>query len=44
MSNIDCILLELFVYQQLWEYKVEEKLRLGVCKKKNLNTTAILDT
>jgi hypothetical protein len=29
------------MYQQLWGYKVEEKLYLGVCKQKRLNTTAL---
>jgi hypothetical protein len=29
------------MYQQLWEYKVEEKLYLGVREQKRLNTTAI---
>jgi hypothetical protein len=31
------------MYQQLWGYKVEEKLYLGVCEQKRLNTTAIYD-
>jgi hypothetical protein len=29
------------MYQQLWGYKVEEKLYLGVCEQKRLNTTAL---
>jgi hypothetical protein len=29
------------MYQQLWEYKVEEKLYLGVREQKRLNTTAL---
>jgi hypothetical protein len=29
------------MYQQLWGYKVEEKLNLGVREQKRLNTTAI---
>jgi hypothetical protein len=29
------------MYQQLWGYKVEEKLYLGVRKQKRLNTTDI---
>jgi hypothetical protein len=29
------------MYQQLWGYKVEEKLYLGVRKQKRLNTTAL---
>jgi hypothetical protein len=29
------------MYQQLWGYKVEEKLYLGVREQKRLNTTAI---
>jgi hypothetical protein len=29
------------MYQQLWGYKVEEKLYLGVCEQKSLNTTAL---
>jgi hypothetical protein len=29
------------MYQQLWGYKVEEKLYLGVCEQKTLNTTAL---
>jgi hypothetical protein len=33
---ITCIM-----YQQLWGYKVEEKLYLGVCEQKRLNTTAL---
>jgi hypothetical protein len=31
------------MYQQLWGYKVEEKLYLGVREQKMLNTTAIED-
>jgi hypothetical protein len=31
------------MYQQLWGYKVEEKLYLGVRKQKRLNTTGLLD-
>jgi hypothetical protein len=31
------------MYQQLWGYKVEEKLYLGVREQKRLNTTAIKD-
>jgi hypothetical protein len=31
------------MYQQLWGYKVEEKLYLGVREQKRLNTTAIED-
>jgi hypothetical protein len=29
------------MYQQLWGYKVEEKLYLGVREEKRLNTTAL---
>jgi hypothetical protein len=29
------------MYQQLWGYKVEEKLYLGVREQKRLNTTAL---
>jgi hypothetical protein len=29
------------MYQQLWGYKVEEKLYLEACKQKRLNTTAL---
>jgi hypothetical protein len=29
------------MYQQLWGYKVEEKLYLGVGEQKSLNTTAL---
>jgi hypothetical protein len=29
------------MYQQLWEYKVEEKLDLGVHEQKRLNTIAL---
>jgi hypothetical protein len=29
------------MYQQLWGYKVEEKLYLGVCEQKRLNTTGL---
>jgi hypothetical protein len=29
------------IYQQLWGYKVEEKLYLGVCEQKRLNTTVL---
>jgi hypothetical protein len=29
------------MHQQLWGYKVEEKLYLGVCEQKRLNTTAL---
>jgi hypothetical protein len=32
------------MHQQLWGYKVEEKLYLGVCKQKRLNTTGLVDT
>jgi hypothetical protein len=32
------------VYQQLWGYRVEEKLYLGVRKQKTLNTTALGDS
>jgi hypothetical protein len=31
------------MYQQLWGYKVEEKLYLGVREQKRLNTTAEKD-
>jgi hypothetical protein len=31
------------MYQQLWGYKVEEKLYLGVREQKMLNTTALND-
>jgi hypothetical protein len=31
------------MYQQLWGYKVEEKLYLGVREQKRLNTTALND-
>jgi hypothetical protein len=30
------------MYQQLWGYKVEEKLYLGVPEQKMLNTTVLL--
>jgi hypothetical protein len=30
------------MYQQLWGYKVEEKLYLGVREQKRLNTTALI--
>jgi hypothetical protein len=30
------------MYQQLWGYKVEEKLYLGVREQKRLNTTAVV--
>jgi hypothetical protein len=33
---ITCIM-----YQQLWGYKVEDKLYLGVCEQKRLNITAL---
>jgi hypothetical protein len=29
------------MHQQLWGYKVEEKLYLGVCEQKRLNNTAL---
>jgi hypothetical protein len=29
------------MHQQLWVYKVEEKLNLGVSEQKRLNTTAL---
>jgi hypothetical protein len=29
------------MYQQLWGYKVEEKLHLGVREQKRLNTTSL---
>jgi hypothetical protein len=29
------------MYQQLWGYKVEEKLYMGVREQKRLNTTAL---
>jgi hypothetical protein len=29
------------MHQQLWGYKVEEKLYVGVCKQKRLNTTGV---
>jgi hypothetical protein len=29
------------MYQQLWGYKVEDKLYLGVCEQKRLNTSAL---
>ena len=29
------------MHQQLWGYKVEDKLRLGVRERKRLNTTAL---
>jgi hypothetical protein len=32
------------MYQQLWGYKVEEKLYLGVREQKRLNATAIRHT
>jgi hypothetical protein len=31
------------MYQQLWGYKVEEKLYLGVHEQKRLNTTVLTD-
>jgi hypothetical protein len=31
------------MYQQLWGYKVEDKLYLGVREQKGLNTTALYD-
>jgi hypothetical protein len=31
------------MYQQLWGYKVEEKLYLGVREQKRLNTTGLAD-
>jgi hypothetical protein len=31
------------MYQQLWWYKVEEKLYLGVREQKRLNTTVLMD-
>jgi hypothetical protein len=31
------------MYQQLWGYKVEEKLCLGVREQKRLNTTILVD-
>jgi hypothetical protein len=31
------------MYQQLWGYKVEEKLYLGVREQKRLNTTGLDD-
>jgi hypothetical protein len=31
------------MYQQLWGYKVEEKLYLGVREQKRLNTTGLED-
>jgi hypothetical protein len=31
------------MYQQLWGYKVEEKLYLGVREQKRLNTTGAVD-
>jgi hypothetical protein len=36
---ITCIM-----YQQLWGYKVEEKLYLGVREQKRLNTTALVQS
>jgi hypothetical protein len=36
---ITCIM-----YQQLWGYKVEEKLYLGVREQKRLNTTGLIDS
>jgi hypothetical protein len=32
------------MYQQLWGYKVEEKLYLGVREQKRLNTTDLTDS
>jgi hypothetical protein len=32
------------MHQQLWEYKVEEKLYLGVREQKRLNTTVLKNT
>jgi hypothetical protein len=37
----DTICITCIMYQQLWGYKVEEKLYLGVREQKRLNTTAI---
>ena len=31
------------MHQQIWGYKVEEKLYLGVCEQKRLNTTGLVD-
>jgi hypothetical protein len=31
------------MHQQLWGYKVEEKLYVGVREQKRLNTTAVID-
>jgi hypothetical protein len=30
------------IHQQLWRYKVEEKLHLGICEQKSLNTTTLV--
>jgi hypothetical protein len=30
------------MHQELWGYKAKEKLHLGVCEQKRLNTTAIV--
>jgi hypothetical protein len=39
--DADCSLcITLIIEQQFWGYKVEEKLHLGVCEQKRLNTTA----
>jgi hypothetical protein len=32
------------MYQQLWGYKVEKKLYLGLREQKRLNTTGLVDT
>jgi hypothetical protein len=32
------------MHQQLWVYKVEEKLYLGLREQKRLNTTAVINT
>jgi hypothetical protein len=29
------------IHQQLWGYKIEEKLHLRVCERKRLNTTGL---
>jgi hypothetical protein len=37
------ICITFIMYQQLWGYKVEEKLYLGVREQKRLNTTVLRD-
>jgi hypothetical protein len=42
MHYFECNLLNWILHQQLWGYKVEEKLYLGVREQNKLNTTGTM--